>query len=40
MKKQNGWTLTELLFALCAVASLALMAGGIYVAIHFIRKFW
>lgn len=40
MKNQKGFTVVELLIALGCLVALALVFGGIYVAVHFIGKFW
>ena len=40
MLKQRGFTLTELLIGLAAIAWLAAIVGVIAVAWHFISKFW
>jgi prepilin-type N-terminal cleavage/methylation domain-containing protein len=40
MHKQKGFTLFELVFALAALSTVALALFGVYVAFHFIYKFW
>lgn len=40
MNKQHGYTITELLVILWFLFVLAMVGGGIYVAVHFITKFW
>jgi prepilin-type N-terminal cleavage/methylation domain-containing protein len=40
MAKQLGFTLIELLIVLAVLASLAIGVGMLYVAVHFISKFW
>lgn len=40
MKRSIGFTLVELMVGLIGLAALSILIGGIYVAIHFIRKFW
>lgn len=40
MNKQSGFTLIELLVVLACAVSLATAAGLLYVAVHFISKFW
>jgi prepilin-type N-terminal cleavage/methylation domain-containing protein len=40
MNKQSGFTLIELLIVLAGLASLAIVVGMLYVAVHFISKFW
>lgn len=39
-KKQQGYTLAELLFVIWGVVILCLIGAGIYAAVHFISKFW
>lgn len=36
----KGYTLVEVLFALALLGMVALGIGAIYVAVHFIVKFW
>ena len=36
----RGFTTTELLVAILFAASLAGCAGVVWVAVHFVRKFW
>jgi prepilin-type N-terminal cleavage/methylation domain-containing protein len=38
--KQNGFTAVELLMVLAVVGILAVAGIGLYVAVHFISKFW
>lgn len=38
--KQKGYTLFELIFVAGFVSSIALAIGIIYIAWHFISKFW
>ena len=40
MKRQLGYTLTELITVVVALGVLTLVGFGIYAAIHFITKFW
>lgn len=40
MKKQRGFTVIELLFAIASLASIGLACGVIYIVLHFIGKFW
>jgi prepilin-type N-terminal cleavage/methylation domain-containing protein len=40
MKTQKGFTITELLAVLVLLFSLACVGGIVYVAWHFISKFW
>jgi len=40
MKKQKGFTLIELMIVLSFVAAAAFAGTAIYVAVHFISKFW
>lgn len=40
MKRQSGFTLIEILFALASLASIAIAWGAIYIGLHFISKFW
>lgn len=40
MKKQRGWTLTELISALAFIAGMALFVGAVWAVIHFVLKFW
>lgn len=39
-KNQKGFTLTELMVCLALLLQLAVVGGIIYVAVHFITKFW
>lgn len=40
MNRSKGFTITELLVCIFAIAGLVLVGGFIYVAIHFLVKFW
>jgi type II secretory pathway pseudopilin PulG len=40
MKTQKGFTITELLAVLMLLFWFACVVGIIYVALHFIAKFW
>jgi hypothetical protein len=44
MSNENGYTITELITALFGlillIASLVAVFGGIYVACHFVIKYW
>lgn len=40
MKNQKGYTLVELLIAVSMLASIAFGCFLIYIAWHFIQKFW
>jgi prepilin-type N-terminal cleavage/methylation domain-containing protein len=40
MKRQQGFTLSELISCVFLLGFLALVGFGIYAAIHFILKFW
>lgn len=40
MKNQRGFTVVELLTAVSAIASLALIGLVVWAAFHFISKFW
>lgn len=40
MKKQQGFTLPELLIAMWVVFVVSIAGGLIYAAVHFISKFW
>ena len=40
MRKQLGWTTTELAVVLFFVVWLAAAIGIVWIAIHFITKFW
>jgi prepilin-type N-terminal cleavage/methylation domain-containing protein len=40
MNKQSGFTLIELLIGLAIVVFIALAATVVWVAVHFIAKFW
>lgn len=39
-RNQSGFTLTEVMISIVGLASVAMVVGGVYVAIHFIAKFW
>jgi hypothetical protein len=30
----------EIFFVLCFIASMTLISGGLFIAIHFIQKYW
>lgn len=38
--KTGGWTLMELVIGLAFISSFVLWCGLVYVAVHFILKFW
>lgn len=38
--QKAGYTLVELLVVIVGVAGLAVMVAVVWVAIHFIRKYW
>lgn len=40
MKKQNGYTIIELILLVGVVATVAIAGGLVYVAAHFISKIW
>lgn len=40
MKKEQGFTLTELLMVFAMLAWFAVVGGIIWVAVHFAMKFW
>lgn len=40
MRNQRGFTLIELLICLAILFCIAAVGGMVYVAIHFIAKFW
>jgi len=40
MKKQKGFTLIELLTFLIALSVIGIALGSLYVAVHFLIKFW
>jgi type II secretory pathway pseudopilin PulG len=40
VKKQSGFTLIELLTVVFGLVALALAGAALWVAIHFIAKFW
>lgn len=40
MNRQKGFTVTELIAALFLLFWLACVCGAIYIAVHFIAKFW
>ena len=40
MRNESGFTVNELIFAIFGLLSVALVVGGIWVAIHFIAKWW
>jgi type II secretory pathway pseudopilin PulG len=40
MRKQNGWTIVELLVAIVALAAFGLVISLVITAVHFIAKFW
>lgn len=37
---QRGYTVTELIIALCGIATLTAASWGVYALVHFIRKAW
>lgn len=39
-KHQSGFTLIELIIVISVVLGLSMLGGLIYVAIHFLNKFW
>lgn len=40
MRNQRGFTIHEVLLLLLALVCLALVAGAVYAAVHFITKYW
>lgn len=40
MGNQSGYTVTELIICLGFLGAIAMLGGIIYVACHFISKFW
>lgn len=40
MNKQKGFTLVELMIVVACVVVVLVAGGGLYVAAHFIGKFW
>jgi len=40
MNRQKGFTLIELVLSIALIGAVALMVCAIYVAYHFIAKFW
>jgi Tfp pilus assembly protein PilE len=40
IKNNKGFTFTELIIVIGFVLSISLIGAGIYVAFHFVTKFW
>jgi type II secretory pathway pseudopilin PulG len=40
MKRNKGWTLIELIIGIGFLFTLALTVGLIWIALHFVLKFW